>query len=139
MWQWKFISLTVRDLTPALSPRSPSPNMLPKQLPLPHRLVHPPSQDSFPPLVSHPSPSILDAVLSFYSNISHFPSESLTPTQPSVVIPTVAPPPPLVSNSWLCLPKSLPDYISLLSNDILCVLVFPTTLHVAQGQGCLTF
>lgn len=58
---------------------------------------------------------------------------SLICTEPLVVIPTPAPPPLLV------LFAKEPDYISLLSNDILFVLVYPTRLPVAQEQGCLIF
>ena len=81
---------------------------------------------------STPSPQSLprgcSPDFSFYSDSPPFPSVILNPPSPTQL-----------PSSWLHLPESLPDSISLLSNAILCVLAFPATLHVAQGQGCLIF
>lgn len=93
------------------------------------------SQRSLSPLSPQPVP-LFGCIFSLPTHLVPTPCRSpssLIYTEPLVVIPTPAPPPLLV------LFAEKPDYISLLSNDIFFVLVYPTRLPVAQEQGCLIF
>lgn len=87
-----------------------------------------------PPTPVPSSWMLLSSLLQFSHCASVSPSP-LTPANPSVVIPTLAPPPPRASDSWFCCQRAcliiFPSYLMALY-----VSVFSTRVHVAQGQFC---